>query len=75
MKERVACLGAGRSMGRGIAVVFAYAGHDVVVLVDFKARDDAAFEKLAGRMRAAKFVVCSRRSRASACSTQPRSIR
>jgi len=49
MKERVACLGAGR-MGRGIAVVFAYAGHEVT-LVDFKARDDAAFEKLADDAR------------------------
>ena len=37
----IACLGAGR-MGRGIAVVFAYAGHDVA-LVDFKARDDGGF--------------------------------
>ena len=46
MKETIACLGAGR-MGRGIAVVFAYAGHRVV-LVDLKARDSAAFEKLAG---------------------------
>jgi len=44
MKGPIACLGAGR-MGRGIAVVFAYAGHKVS-LVDFKARDDAAFEKL-----------------------------
>ncbi|HKS63882.1 MAG TPA: 3-hydroxyacyl-CoA dehydrogenase NAD-binding domain-containing protein, partial [Xanthobacteraceae bacterium] len=34
MKETIACLGAGR-MGRGIAVVFAYAGHKVA-LVDFK---------------------------------------
>jgi 3-hydroxybutyryl-CoA dehydrogenase len=33
-------------MGRGIAVVFAYAGHPVT-LVDFKARDAAAFQKLA----------------------------
>ena len=32
-------------MGRGIAVVFAYAGHRVT-LVDFKPRDDAAFTKL-----------------------------
>jgi 3-hydroxybutyryl-CoA dehydrogenase len=32
-------------MGRGIAVVFAYAGHKVS-LVDFKPRDDAAFKKL-----------------------------
>jgi len=32
-------------MGRGIAVVFAYAGHRVS-LVDFKARDAAAFAKL-----------------------------
>src|SRR5215216_342160 len=45
MKEAIACLGAGR-MGRGIAVVFAYAGHQVS-LVDFKPRDDAAFDKLA----------------------------
>ena len=32
-------------MGRGIAVVFAYAGHPVT-LVDFKPRSDADFEKL-----------------------------
>jgi len=44
MKEPIACLGAGR-MGRGIAVVFAYAGHEVALL-DFKARDGAAFKKL-----------------------------
>jgi len=44
-KAPIACLGAGR-MGRGIAVVFAYAGHKVS-LVDFKARDQAAFQKLA----------------------------
>ena len=45
MKEPIACLGAGR-MGRGIAVVFAYAGHKVS-LVDFKPRDHTAFRKLA----------------------------
>src|ERR1043165_252415 len=44
MRGRIACLGAGR-MGRGIAVVFAYAGH-AVTLVDFKPRNQAAFEKL-----------------------------
>jgi 3-hydroxybutyryl-CoA dehydrogenase len=44
MKEPIACLGAGR-MGRGIAIVFAYAGHKVA-LVDFKPRDRAAFKKL-----------------------------
>src|SRR5436190_19076542 len=44
MKEIIACLGAGR-MGRGIAVVFAYAGHHVT-LVDFKPRDEATFRKL-----------------------------
>src|SRR3954468_15331123 len=44
MREPVACLGAGR-MGRGIAVVCAYAGHEVA-LVDLKARDDRAFKKL-----------------------------
>jgi 3-hydroxybutyryl-CoA dehydrogenase len=43
--ERIACLGAGR-MGRGIAVVFAYAGHDVAI-VDFKKRPDADFVRLA----------------------------
>jgi 3-hydroxybutyryl-CoA dehydrogenase len=46
MKEPIACLGAGR-MGRGIAVVFAYAGHEVF-LVDLKTRDSASFEKLSG---------------------------
>jgi 3-hydroxybutyryl-CoA dehydrogenase len=45
VRERIACLGAGR-MGRGIAVVFAYAGHDVAI-VDFKPRDAEAFARLA----------------------------
>jgi 3-hydroxybutyryl-CoA dehydrogenase len=45
-RERIACLGAGR-MGRGIAVVFAYAGHPVAI-VDFKARPPADFARLAG---------------------------
>jgi 3-hydroxybutyryl-CoA dehydrogenase len=40
----IACLGAGR-MGRGIAVAFAYAGHEVAI-VDFKPRDAAAFAKI-----------------------------
>jgi 3-hydroxybutyryl-CoA dehydrogenase len=44
MKEAIVCLGAGR-MGRGIAVVFAYAGHNVS-LIDFKPRDEADFQKL-----------------------------
>jgi len=44
MRERIACLGAGR-MGRGIAVVFAYAGHPVTI-VDFKPREPAAFDRL-----------------------------
>jgi 3-hydroxybutyryl-CoA dehydrogenase len=43
--NRIVSLGAGR-MGRGIAVVFAYAGHPVTIL-DFKPRDAAAFNKLA----------------------------
>jgi 3-hydroxybutyryl-CoA dehydrogenase len=34
-------------MGRGIAVVFAYAGHNVA-LVDLKTRDRVSFEKLSG---------------------------
>ena len=45
----IACLGAGR-MGRGIAVVFAYAGHEVAI-VDFKRRDVAAFVKLAAEAK------------------------
>ena len=45
-RERIACLGAGR-MGRGIAVVFAYAGHPVTV-IDFKPRPKAVFDRLAG---------------------------
>ncbi len=40
----IACLGAGR-MGRGIAVAFAYAGHDVAI-VDFKPRDADMFKAL-----------------------------
>jgi 3-hydroxybutyryl-CoA dehydrogenase len=40
----IACLGAGR-MGRGIAVAFAYAGHDVV-LIDVKARSPEQFATL-----------------------------
>jgi 3-hydroxybutyryl-CoA dehydrogenase len=46
MKARapIACLGAGR-MGRGIAVVFAYAGHPIS-LVDFKVRSPADFAQL-----------------------------
>lgn len=44
-RENIAALGAGR-MGRGIAIAFAFAGHDVA-LVDFKPRDKAAFDKLA----------------------------
>jgi len=44
-REKIAALGAGR-MGRGIAVAFAYAGHEVAV-VDFKPRAAAQFDKLA----------------------------
>jgi 3-hydroxybutyryl-CoA dehydrogenase len=46
----VACLGAGR-MGRGIAVTFAYAGHEVR-LVDFKPRDAEGFAAVANDARA-----------------------
>ena len=42
----IACLGAGR-MARGIAVVFAYAGHRVII-VDVKPRDTAEFTRAAG---------------------------
>ena len=42
--ERIAALGAGR-MGRGIAIVFAYAGHPVT-LVDLKTRADGAADAL-----------------------------
>jgi 3-hydroxybutyryl-CoA dehydrogenase len=43
-RPAIACLGAGR-MGRGIAVAFAYAGHDVAIL-DLKARDAQGFAAL-----------------------------
>jgi 3-hydroxybutyryl-CoA dehydrogenase len=49
-REKIACLGAGR-MGRGIAVVFAYAGHEVAV-VDFKPRPQTEFGQLAAAARA-----------------------
>jgi 3-hydroxybutyryl-CoA dehydrogenase len=53
-RERIASLGAGR-MGRGIAIVFAYAGHPVSI-VDFKPRDAEAFTRLAA---AAMDEICS----------------
>lgn len=40
----IVCLGAGR-MGRGIALVFAYAGHRAAIL-DFKPRSEEAFGRL-----------------------------
>jgi 3-hydroxybutyryl-CoA dehydrogenase len=43
-RAAIACLGAGR-MGRGIAVAFAYAGHNVAI-VDFKTRDADKFKAL-----------------------------
>ena len=50
MREPIACLGAGR-MGRGIAVVFAFAGHDVAV-IDFKPREPEAFARLSADVHA-----------------------
>jgi len=47
--EPIACLGAGR-MGRGIAVVFAYAGHDVAV-IDFKSRTATDFSRVAAEVQ------------------------
>jgi 3-hydroxybutyryl-CoA dehydrogenase len=47
--ERIVCLGAGR-MGRGIAIVFAYAGYEVAI-VDFKPRETSEFERLAEAAR------------------------
>jgi 3-hydroxybutyryl-CoA dehydrogenase len=43
-RPAIACLGAGR-MGRGIAVAFAYAGHDVT-MIDVKARSTEQFATL-----------------------------
>jgi len=45
-RPKIACLGAGR-MGRGIAAVFAYAGHPVEI-VDFKPRSADEFAKVEG---------------------------
>ena len=44
MRAPIVCLGAGR-MGRGIAVAYAYGGHQVT-LVDLKERDVEAFDEL-----------------------------
>jgi len=44
-RQAIACLGAGR-MARGIAVVFAYAGHRVTI-VDVKARNAADYARIA----------------------------
>jgi len=49
MHQPIACLGAGR-MGRGIAVVFAYAGYPVK-LVDFKPRSAEDFRRLEAEAR------------------------
>jgi 3-hydroxybutyryl-CoA dehydrogenase len=49
VRAPIALIGAGR-MGRGLAVVFAYAGHDVA-LIDFKPREAAAFARLAHESR------------------------
>jgi 3-hydroxybutyryl-CoA dehydrogenase len=43
-REKIACLGAGR-LGRGIAAVFAYAGHPVDI-VDFKPRPAEGFARI-----------------------------
>lgn len=43
-RDKIACLGAGR-MGRGIAAVFAYAGHPVEI-VDFKPRSAEDFARI-----------------------------
>ena len=67
-REPIACLGAGR-MGRGIAVVFAYAGHDVVV-VDFKPRARGDFQRLAARGAGRDPSAPGAVSPASACSTK-----
>ena len=50
MTLTIASLGAGR-MGRGIAIAFATAGHEVA-LVDFKPREGAAFQALAAEAQA-----------------------
>ena len=42
---RIVAVGAGR-MGRGIALAFAYGGHEIAV-IDFKARPAADFDRLA----------------------------
>jgi 3-hydroxybutyryl-CoA dehydrogenase len=47
-RPAIACLGAGR-MARGIAVVFAYAGHGVSIL-DVKAREEAAYAEKAAEV-------------------------
>ena len=46
MSTPIALVGAGR-MGRGLAVVFAYAGHDVA-LIDLKPRDVGQFPDVVG---------------------------
>ena len=66
-RPAIACLGAGR-MGRGIAVAFAYAGHDVT-MIDVKPRVRGAFATLEAealgevgkRWRAWRGLACWRR--------------
>ncbi|HXE68540.1 MAG TPA: 3-hydroxybutyryl-CoA dehydrogenase [Hyphomicrobiaceae bacterium] len=57
-RPAIACLGAGR-MARGIAVVFAYAGHRVSIL-DVKAREDAAYaEQSAAAIAEVRSILAS----------------
>ena len=57
-RPAIACLGAGR-MARGIAVVFAYAGHRVSIL-DVKAREERGFaEQAAAAIAEVKSILLS----------------
>ena len=70
-RPAIACLGAGR-MGRGIAVVFAYAGHRVK-LVDFKPRERGCSESSqAEALAEIRDMLVNLAT--SACSIPPRSV-
>ena len=70
-RTAIACLGAGR-MGRGIAVVFAYAGH-AWRIVDVKARDADGSPRLAAEAHGEVRATLATPGRASACSRGARS--
>lgn len=68
MREPIALVGAGR-MGRGLAVVFGYAGHDVA-LIDLKERPAEQFASLAKEAESEVIATLGTLARLGLCATE-----